>query len=373
MELSQVIVRQMKMDLKHPFTTSVGTEQHKDVILVEVQSEKGQSGWAESVAINEPIYNEETVHTNWPIMREFLLPKLWEAPVTHPSDVAERFEAVRGNFNAKAAVEQAVWDLYAKEKGISLKEALGGEYSQIHVGVSVGITETMDELIGKIESHVEKGYKRIKVKIMPGWDVDVLTAIRQKFPDIGLMADANCAYTLQDVKHLQKLDGFGLTMIEQPLAHDDIIDHAVLQRLLKTPICLDESLHTYEDVRKAVQFGSCRIVNLKVGRVGGLTETLKIHEFCREKNVPMWCGGMLETGIGRAHNVALSTLSQFTYPGDTAPSSHYWTKDIITPEVMMENGVIQIPDKPGIGYEVDVEYIESLTERKEVFTRDENA
>ncbi|WP_281658628.1 o-succinylbenzoate synthase [Halobacillus sp. Cin3] len=373
MNIEKVILRQIKMDLLHPFTTSVGTEYDKDVILVEVQSANGHSGWAESVSINEPIYNEETIDTNWPMLRKFLLPELLKAPIGHPREVSERFQSIRGQFNAKAAVEQAVWDLYAKEQGRPLAEVLGGTKSSIDVGVSIGITESEDALLEKIAGYVKEGYKRIKVKIKPGWDVELLGAVRRRFPDLEMMADANCAYTLDDIPRLKQLDDLNLMMIEQPLAHDDIIDHAELQKHLNTPICLDESLHSYDDVRKAIELGSCRIVNLKIGRVGGLQETLKIHKLCQDHHIPMWCGGMLETGIGRAHNIAVTALPQFLYPGDTAPSSHYWERDIIHPEVRMDRGEMKVPDQPGIGFEPDIDYIEQLTSHKETFTPKEMA
>ncbi|WP_062514466.1 o-succinylbenzoate synthase [Halobacillus sp. KGW1] len=368
MKINEIILRHIKMDLLHPFTTSVGTEYDKDVLIIEAKTDSGYSGWAESVSIKEPIYNEETIGTNLPIMKDFLFPLVLEEALDHPSEVAERFRSIRGNFNAKAAVEQAVWDAYAKEEGRTLSEVLGGTKKEIDVGVSIGITETKEALLEKVRDFIDAGYKRIKVKVKPGWDIDVLEAIRETFPNIELMADANCAYTLEDIDHLKKFDRFGLMMIEQPLDHDDIIDHAKLQKHLQTPICLDESLHTKEDVRKAVELDSCRIVNLKVGRVGGLTETLAIHDLCMEKNIPMWCGGMLETGIGRAHNIAITSLEGFTYPGDTAPSSHYWERDIISPAVEMKDGIIHVPDRPGIGYEPDGDYIETITLYKERFT-----
>jgi O-succinylbenzoate synthase len=367
MEIKSIILRQIKMDLLHPFTTSVGTEEDKDIILVEVKSKSGLSGWGESVSITQPIYNEETVKTNWHMMCDHLIPLLYQEPVTHPDEVSERFIKIRGNYNAKAAIEMAVWDLYAKEKNMPLAKALGGARDKIEVGVSVGIQQSQAKILTQIDGYLKAGYKRIKVKIMPGWDVDIMRLIRQEFPHIQLMADANCAYTLNDIEHLKALDEFGLTMIEQPLAHNDIVDHARLQAQLKTPICLDESIHSAEDARKAIELGSCRIINLKIGRVGGLTESKKIHDLCELHNVPMWCGGMLEAGIGRAHNIAITSLNNFTLPGDTAPSSHYWKRDIITPEVEMKDGYIYIPESPGIGYEPDLEQIENITSYSRFF------
>jgi O-succinylbenzoate synthase len=349
------------MNLLNPFTTSVGTEFDKDFILVEVKSKTGLSGWAESVSIIAPIYNEETVKTNWHIMSDFLIPLILKEPIGHPDEVSDRFKHIRCNYNAKAALECAIWDLYAREKKLPLSKALGGVKDKIEVGVSVGIQNSVTAMLQQIESYLSEGYKRIKVKIKPDWDIHILKAIRQEFPHIQLMADANCAYTLEDMEHLQALDEFNLTMIEQPLAYDDIIDHSRLQAMLKTPICLDESIHIAEDARKAIELGSCKIINLKIGRVGGLTESKKIHELCVKHDIPMWCGGMLEAGVGRAHNIAITTLSNFSLPGDTAPSSHYWKQDIIEPEIEMKDGYIYVPDTPGIGYEPSIPNIDRVT------------
>lgn len=361
MEIKQVILRHVKMDLLQPFTTSLGTEYDKEFILVEIVSKDGLSGWAESVAAPDPLYKEETIKTNWHIMEDFLIPLLLKQPVEHPDEVSERFAHIRGNYMAKSALEGAVWDLYAKERGISLAKALGGTKNQIDVGISIGIQDTVDQLLGQIDRYVNLGYKRIKVKIQPGWDVEVLRQVRKQFPSIPLMADANSAYTLQDFDRLKELDEFDLMMIEQPLSHDDIIDHAELQAQLRTPICLDESIHSAEDTRKAIKLGSCQVINIKIGRVGGLTEAKKIHDLCQRHGIPVWCGGMLESGIGRAHNIAITTLSNFTLPGDTAASSRYWKEDIIDPEVTVENGVITVMDKPGIGYEPNRDRIRERT------------
>jgi len=361
MEIKSIVLRQVKMELLHPFTTSVGTEIDKDFIVVEVKSKSGLSGWAESVSIVEPMYNEETVKTNWHMMNDHLIPRLSNAYIEHPDDVSEIFKPVRGNYNAKSAIESAIWDLYARENNMSLSKALGGVKDRIEVGVSIGIKETQRQLLRQVEDYLNEGYKRIKVKIMPGWDVEILRAIRKEFPTIQLMADANCAYSLNDIEHLKQLDEFGLTMIEQPLGHDDIIDHAKLQAELQTPICLDESIHSEEDARKAIELGSCKVINLKIGRVGGLTESKKIHDLCVKHNIPMWCGGMLEAGIGRAHNIAITSLRNFTLPGDTAPSSHYWKQDIIDPQVEMKDGYILVPEAPGIGYTPNKDRIENIT------------
>ncbi|WP_019119652.1 o-succinylbenzoate synthase [Brevibacillus massiliensis] len=367
MEIKHIILRHMKMELLQPFKTSLGTEYDKDFILVEVKSKEGISGWAESVAAIDPLYKEETVKTNWHIMEDFLIPLLLQKPVQHPDEVYDRFRHIRGNYMAKSALEGAIWDLYAKQQGISLAKVLGGTKEKIDVGISLGIQESVKDLLHLIEDSLVKGYKRIKVKIQPGWDVEVIREIRRHYPSIPLMADANSAYTLRDIDRLAQLDEFSLMMIEQPLSHDDIIDHAELQKKLTTPICLDESIHSAEDVRKAIQLGSCRVINIKIGRVGGLSEARRIHDLCRAHAIPVWCGGMLEAGVGRAHNIAITTLPGFLLPGDTAASSRYWREDIIDPEVTVENGVITVPTRPGIGYEPNRERIEERTLYSKLF------
>jgi O-succinylbenzoate synthase len=300
-------------------------------------------------------------------MEDFLIPILLREEMQHPDEVSDRFSHIRGNYMAKAALEGAVWDLYARENNLSLATALGGTKKQIEVGVSIGIQDTTDDLLRKIEQGLMEGYKRIKIKIRPGWDVDVTRCVRKEFPHIPLMVDANSAYTLEDIEHLAQLDEFNLIMIEQPLAHDDLIDHAELQARIQTPICLDESVHSVEDARKAIKLGSAKVMNIKIGRVGGLTEAKKIHDLCQVHNIPVWCGGMLESGIGRAHNIAITTLSNFILPGDTAASSKYWRRDIIHPEVTVDNGIINIPDAIGIGYNPDREQIKAYTLEEKVF------
>ncbi|WP_394140000.1 o-succinylbenzoate synthase [Cytobacillus oceanisediminis] len=361
MKVTEVVLRHMKMRMKAPFTTSFGTFQDKEFLLLEAKDENGLSGWGESVAFHSPWYNEETLKTNWHMLEDFIIPDLLNKEIRHPDEVSEKLSYIRKNNMAKSAFEGAVWDLYAKQQGISLAKALGGTASNIEVGISIGIQDTVAVLLKLIEEHVNEGYKRIKVKIKPGWDVDVMREIRKHFPDVQLMADANSAYRLEDIELLKQLDEFDLMMIEQPLASDDIIDHATLQRELKTPVCLDESIHSYEDARKAIELGSCKIINIKIGRVGGLTESRRIHDLCQERGIPVWCGGMLESGIGRAHNIALTTLSNFVMPGDTAASSRYWEKDLIKPEVTVDNGMIRVPEKAGLGYEPDLETIKQFT------------
>ncbi|MDM5327015.1 o-succinylbenzoate synthase [Neobacillus sp. CF12] len=367
--IREVTLHRMVMRLNDPFTTSFGTFQDKEFFVIEMEDETGAIGFGESVAFSSPWYSEETVETNKHIMQQFLIPLLLESPIEHPDGVSKRFESIRRNNMAKSALEGAVWDLFAKRNNNPLYKELGGRKQQIDVGISIGIQPTANDLVHVVEDFVNEGYKRMKVKIKPGADYEMLKEVRRHFPDILLMADANSSYTLDDIDILKKLDELNLMMIEQPLSHDDIVDHATLQSALATPICLDESIHSLEDARKAVELGSCRIINIKIGRVGGLTESKKIHDYCAQQGIAVWCGGMLEAGIGRAHNIALTTLPQFVLPGDTAASSRYWEKDIIVPEVIVEKGVIHVPDKPGIGYEVNRQVLESYRVDKTVFSK----
>ncbi|KPV45161.1 O-succinylbenzoate synthase [Alicyclobacillus ferrooxydans] len=357
------------MNMKFPFTTSFGTQQRKELLLVEAVDEDGLCGWGESVAMLIPWYNEETVKTNWNMLEDYMIPKLIQDSIEHPDDVSAKLSFIRKNHMAKAAIEGAIWDLYAKKQQVPLARALGGSRDNIEVGVSIGIHKDVKALIQTIQDHLEQGYKRVKLKVMPGRDVEVIREVRRHFPDVPLMVDANSAYRLEDTDHLKQLDEFNLMMIEQPLASDDIIDHAKLQAQLQTPICLDESIHSVDDARKAIDLGSCGIINIKIGRVGGLTEAKKIHDLCAERQIPVWCGGMLEAGVGRAHNVAITTLSNFLLPGDTAASSRYWDEDIIEPEVTVSDGFIAVPDAPGIGYEVNREKVDRYTLSSKVYRR----
>lgn len=367
MRIEKVTLRLMEMEMKAPFTTSFGTFKTREFILVEAIDADGTSGWGETVAFNVPFYSEETVKTNWHMLEDYLIPLILHKEIEHPDEVNEIFAPIRKNNMAKAAIEGAIWDVYAKQNNMSLAEALGGKRESIDVGISIGIQDTVEELVEIVRGFVNEGYKRIKVKIKPDWDVEVMRTLRSEFPDTAIMADANSAYSLNDTALLKQLDEFDLMMIEQPLASDDIIDHAKLQKELSTPICLDESIHSLEDAKKAVELGSTKIINIKIGRVGGLTEAVKIHDYCQENNIPVWCGGMLESGIGRAHNVALTTLPNFTLPGDTASSSRYWEKDLIEPEVVSVDGLIEVPKAKGIGYEVNLETVDQFTVDKKEF------
>jgi O-succinylbenzoate synthase len=371
MDITQIDLQRIKIPLKSSFATSFGKVTEKDIIIVKVIS-GDHTGYAESVAMPYPIYNEETTGTVWHMLETFLIPQLLEKGIQEPKDVSEMFSYIRRNNMAKAALEMAVWDLYSKKNGQTLSAALGGKRKEIEVGVSIGIEDSIETLLAKVEGFLEDGYRKIKVKIKPGWDIKPMEAIRKRYGDtIPLMADANSAYTLKDKELLKELDQLNLIMVEQPLAHDDIIDHAKLQVEMKTPICLDESIHSVEDARKAIEIEACKIINIKVGRVGGLTEAIKMHDLCEKHNIPVWCGGMLEAGIGRAHNIAIASLGNFTIPGDTSASSRYFHEDIILPEVTLSKpGIITVPDAPGIGFDINNNLINKLIINEKSFKRE---
>jgi o-succinylbenzoate synthase len=366
MRVSKITLREIHLPLIAPFQTSFGITTLRRIPLVQVEVD-GVAGWGEVTAGEDPYYSYETVETAWHIIRDFLWPMLRGREFSSASEIHDIFSHVRGHNMAKAGVETAIWGAEAKQKNLPLAKLLGGAREEISSGVSIGIQPSIDALIAKVEKELAAGYQRIKIKIMPGSDIEPARALRSRFPRIRLMVDANSAYTLADAPLLKKLDEFFLIMIEQPLGHDDIYSHAELQRQLDTPICLDECIHDYEHARAAIEMGACKIINLKLGRVGGHTAARRIHDLCLAKSVPVWCGGMLESGIGRAHNIAMSTLPNFTLPGDVSASKRYWTEDIIEPEVEVSaRGTIRVPTAPGIGYEPRLERIESLTKRREV-------
>jgi len=367
MKIEHVEIREIRLPLVHFFETSFGRTTERRIVLVRVDAE-GLTGWGEVTCGEEPFYSHETPETAWYILRGYLIPWSLGREWAVASELAPRFKPVRGHNMAKAAIENALWDIESQMKGVPLWKHLGGVLEEIPCGVSIGIQNTVEDLLEKIQRELEAGYQRIKVKIKPGWDLDVLDRIRQKFPGIALMADANSAYTLADLPLLKSLDRFYLMMIEQPLGWEDLIDHAKLQRQIATPVCLDESIRSAEDARKAIEIAAAKIINVKLGRVGGHTEARRVEEVCRSRNVPVWCGGMLESGIGRAHNIALSTLPGFTLPGDVSASRRYWSEDIIDPEVTVTpQGTIRVLQSPGLGYTPNLERIEKLTVRNERF------
>jgi O-succinylbenzoate synthase len=366
MRLKKITLREIHLPLIAPFQTSFSETSLRRILLVETDVD-GVSGWGESTAGEDPFYSYETVETAWHIIRDFLWPILKEKEIASAAEVWDLLARVRGHNMAKGGLEAAIWDAEAKQKNVPLAKLLGGVREEISCGVSIGIQPTIKDLIAKVEKELAAGYQRIKIKIKPGMDVEPARALRERFPRIRLMVDANSAYRLEDAPLLKQLDALYLIMIEQPLGWDDIYSHAQLQRQLDTPICLDECIHDLEHARAAIEIGACRIINIKLGRVGGHTAAKRIHDICQAKSIPVWCGGMLESGIGRAHNIAMSTLPNFTLPGDVSASRRYWAEDIIEPEVeVTRQGTIRVPTAPGIGYAPRMERIESLTHRMEV-------
>jgi o-succinylbenzoate synthase len=365
MRIDGIILREIHLPLLRPFETSFGVTRDRRILLAEVQSE-GLSGWGECTAGEHPFFSGESTDTAWQILLNELAPMLAAASPEHGGDCPRIFHAVRGNSMAKAALENAIWDLEAQREGISLSRLIGGVRDSIPCGVSLGIQSSIPELLATIERELAAGYQRIKLKCKPGWDLEVFDRVRSRWPEILLSCDANSAYRLRDEEHIVQFDAFDLLMIEQPLWHDDFYFHSVLQRRLNTPICLDESIRNRRDALAAIEMESCKIINIKLGRVGGFSEAIAVHNAAMERGIPVWCGGMLESGIGRAHNVALSTLEGFTLPGDVSASARYWTEDIVEPEVTVSaEGEIVVPDTPGRGYETRTDLIEKLTVRKE--------
>jgi O-succinylbenzoate synthase len=363
--IDKIRLHQISMPLVHFFETSFGRTYSRDMILVEVVS-GGVSGWGEVTCGEHPFYNEEWTESAWLLLKNYIGPKAVGRTVDAET-AGDLSAGIRGHKMAQGGFEVACWDLQARLNGVPLWQAIGGgARRQIDCGVSIGIQDSVDQLVEKIRREVDAGYQRIKIKIKPGWDIDVIARVRQEFPSILLMADANSAYTLGDIDRLRQLDEFNLMMIEQPLAHDEIIDHAQLQAALKTPICLDECIRTAHQADQAIRMGACRIINIKLGRVGGFAEAKRVHDVCVKAAIPVWCGGMLESGIGRAHNVAMSTLPGFTLPGDVSASERYWKRDVIHPWVEVSpQGTISVPDGPGLGYNLDLEFLKSVRVRQE--------
>jgi O-succinylbenzoate synthase len=366
MRLQKLTLREIHLPLVEPFQTSFDTTTLRRILLLEADVD-GATGWGESTAGEDPYYSYETVETAWHILRDYLWPLLRGRDFAAAGEVFDLFSRVRGHNMAKAGLEIALWDAEAKLKNLPLAKLLGGTREEISCGVSIGIQSTIDELVARVERELAAGYQRVKIKIKPSWDIEPVRVLRERFPRIRLMVDANSAYTLADAAHLKQLDAYYLIMIEQPLGWDDIYSHAELQRQLDTPICLDECIHDVEHARAAIELRACQIINIKLGRVGGHTAARRIHDLCQSKAIPVWCGGMLESGIGRAHNIAISTLPNFSLPGDVSASRRYWQADIIQPEVeVARQGTIRVPASPGIGYAPCIARIVSLTHRREV-------
>jgi len=364
--ISAIELREIRLPLIHFFETSFGRTTERRIIIVRVIDAEGAEGWGECTAGEEPFYSDEWTESAWVTLLEVLAPMVVGKEVQSAGKTWDLMKPVRGHRMAKAAIETACWDLEAKRAGVSLWKHLGGVNREISCGVSIGIQDTPEILLEKIAKEVNAGYQRIKIKIKPGWDVSIVERVRREFPDIRLMGDANSAYTLDDVDLFKELDRFNLMMVEQPLAHDDIFDHAQLQKEIKTAVCLDESIHSVHDAKHAIELGACRIINVKLGRVGGHAEARLVEETARQNDIPVWCGGMLEAGIGRAHNIAMSTLRGFVLPGDVSASSRYWEEDIIEPAVTVTpQGTIVAPDKPGIGYDIKRKKLDQVTARSE--------
>lgn len=367
--IRSVELTEINLPLVHFFETSFGRTYERRIILVRVEDDAGAEGWGEVTCGEGPGYSDEWTDSAWVTIEKILAPMVVGKDFESAADVWYAFAKVRGHRMSKASIETACWDLEAKKLAVPLWRHLGGVRSEIDCGVSIGIQDSVEQLFEKIQTELDAGYKRIKIKISPNWDYDVIKAVRERFGNIHLMADANSAYTLSDIDLFKRMDEFALMMFEQPLAHDDVIDHSKLQREIKTPICLDESIHSPDDARKAIELGACRIVNVKLGRVGGHMQAKLVEETCRNAGIPAWCGGMLESGIGRAHNIAMSTLEGFTLPGDVSASKRYWHQDIISPEVeVTPEGTISAPHAPGIGFEVRREEIEKVMQRQTEIT-----
>ena len=367
MKIKRITLREIRLPLVDFFETSFGRTQERRVLLVEVQGDD-EAGWGECVAGEGPFYSDETVDTAWSILTQLILPPVLERSFDRPSEFQELVSRIRGHRMAKGCVEAALWDLQARELEVPLWKLFGGTREKVACGVSLGIQQSPEVLLEKIEAELQAGYQRIKIKIKPGWDVQIVRLIRDHFPDISLMVDANGAYSLEDVDQLKKLDAFGLMMIEQPLGYDDLLDHSRLQAQIDTAICLDESIRHARDAAHALELRACRIINIKMGRVGGPSEARRVHDLCQEQGIPVWCGGMLETGIGRAHNIALSTLENFSLPGDVSAAKRYYERDTVVPPIeVTSQGYIMAPQEPGLGYQPDLPWIEKLTVRRQEF------
>ena len=364
-KLQSVELIEINLPLVHFFETSFGRTYERRIILVRVEDAEGREGWGELTCGETPSYSDEWTDSAWATAEKILAPMVVGRSFERAADVWDAMKKVRGHRMSKASIETACWDLEAKKLGVPLWRHIGGVRNEIECGVSIGIQDSVEQLIGKIQTELDAGYRRIKIKIAPHWDYDVVRQVREKFGNISLMGDANSAYTLNDIELFKRMDAFELMMFEQPLAHDDMLDHAKLQTQIATPICLDESIKSPEDARKAIELKAGRIINVKLGRVGGYSQAKEIEEVCRTAGIPVWCGGMLESGIGRAHNIAMSTLEGFTLPGDVSASKRYWHEDIIEPAVeVTPQGTIISPEQPGIGFEVRRDRVEKLRIRE---------
>jgi len=366
MRIRKATLREIQMPLLAPFETSMGRTTVRRILLVEVEAD-GATGWGECTASEDPFYSYETIETAWHILRDFVWPVVKAREYGSAAEIWDSLEHIRGHNMARGGLETAAWDAEARAQGVPLWKLLGGVRGEISSGVSIGIKQSLDELLLAVNTELLAGYQRIKIKVKPGWDEKPVELLRQHHPLIKLMVDANSAYRRDDFPLLKRLERFFLMMIEQPLGYDDLYAHVELQKQMDTPICLDECIHSLAHAQAAIGMGACRIINMKLGRVGGHTAARRIHDLCGERSIPNWCGGMLESGIGRAHNIAMSTLPNFTLPGDVSASARYWAEDIIEPAVTVSpQGTIKVPTGPGIGFEPKRALIEKLTVRQEV-------
>jgi len=365
MKLSEIELRIIHLPLVRPFRTSFGTQTSREVLMVKVLNENGITGWAECVAMSDPLYSPEYIAGCLDLMKRFLIPALKSKINISAEDVSVILKPFLGGQMAKASLETAILDAELRNQNISLATYLGATKDKVECGVSVGIANNLEALAEEVSSYVDAGYRRIKLKIEPDWDIEAVKHIRDIYPEIPLQVDANQAYSRDDAKHLSKLDEFNLLLIEQPLDEHDFLGHALLAKEVKTPICLDESIISVQSAEDAIALKATSIINVKPGRVGGYIESVKIHDLCLKNSIPVWCGGMLETGIGRAANLALAALPGFTLPGDTSASARYFKQDITVPFVM-ENGYLNVPTGPGIGVEPDMEFLDEITTYKEI-------
>lgn len=367
MRIKEVELSIIKLPLVRPFRTSFGTQFDRELLLMKISTHEGENGWAECVAMSEPLYSPEYTFASLDVMERFLLPRIFEFGDIRAEEVAQTLKPFLGHQMSKATIEAAILDAQLKSEGISFGSYLGSARDEVECGVSVGIASSIEKLVEEVTLYIAEGYRRIKLKIEPGWDLEPVRIIREMYPDIPLQVDANQAYTRNDTEHLRKLDPFNLLLIEQPLDEHDLLGHAMLAEAVNTPICLDESITSLESARDALALKATTIINIKPGRVGGYLESVKIHDLCVENGIAVWCGGMLETGIGRAANVALASLPGFTLPGDTSASSRFFQRDITEPFIM-ENGRLRVPTAPGIGVELDLEFIDEITTSRKIIT-----
>ncbi|TGA96067.1 o-succinylbenzoate synthase [Sporolactobacillus shoreae] len=360
MDIQSITLRLIESPLKIPFITHLETVTKRQAIIIEAKDSDGISGFGEADPFSSPWYSGETIVTCWHALLDFLVPMTLQQRISDPSGFDQLLGSVRGNNMAKSGLGQAIWDLYARQKGVYIGKLFGSERKKVTAGAVIAAKDPK-EAVEQIQRYSEAGYKRYKIKISRQNDLNLLSAIRQHFPDGELMADANSSYSIQDMDHLKGLDSFGLQMIEQPFAYNDLVDHAYLQAEIKTPVCLDESIASFQDARAALALGSCKIINIKMARVGGWSEAVRIHDLCLKEQLPVWCGGMIEFGVAKAHSIALASLKGFAMPGDLFASSRYWEEEIVEPEIIVDHGFVRVPDQPGMGFTVNRKNLEKLT------------